>query len=76
MTPLGMGILWSIVIGCAFAVTVGAAVEWLHRYEALKRELMHVKADYYDAVKKAEEWETVADGLAIDLAKAKAGRCA
>lgn len=71
MTPLGMGILWSIVIACAFAVTIGAAVEWLHRYEKTKRELEHVLADYYAAKKDAEEWQEVADNLASELYAAK-----
>ena len=71
MTPLGMGILWGIVIVCAFAVTVGAAVEWLHRYEKAKRALEHVLADYYAAKKDAEEWQEVADNLASELYAAK-----
>lgn len=76
MTPLAMSIFWTILGILAVAVAIGTAVEWMTRYERLRRKYTWLQSDLMKAKKDAEEWEAVADSLARDLAKAKGRMCA
>lgn len=64
MTPLAIGWMVGIFVALVVVFLVGTCIEWMVKYDALRRKYNRLERDLMAAQADADQWHEVAEGIA------------